>query len=76
MDAVLVDGEDLHPPALGRVLLDHGDDARSTYRLLRSVRQYGDERLTEVGEADLVRDRHAQWVAAAVERWLKTRPPR
>jgi tetratricopeptide (TPR) repeat protein len=39
------------------------------YRLLETVRQYGHERLDELGETDLAQQRHAQWMLAFAERW-------
>ena len=40
---------------------EHGLQTR--YRLLETIRQYGEERLTEAGEADLWRARHANYYA-------------
>jgi predicted ATPase len=41
---------------------DHGLDTR--YRLLETIRQYGEERLDEWGETALLRRRHAEYYAA------------
>jgi non-specific serine/threonine protein kinase len=43
-----------------------GQEAR--YRLLETVRQYGWERLSEVGEADDLRKRHRDWYLELAER--------
>ena len=53
------------------VLIGQHDEDAVTYRLLRSVRQYGAERLDLAGQADLLRDRQAAWAAVAAERWLR-----
>ena len=55
----------------GSVVLLEQHDGGASYRLLRSVRQYGAERLEQAGQAEELRDRHALWVAGAVERWLR-----
>jgi predicted ATPase/class 3 adenylate cyclase len=44
---------------------EHGPQTR--YRLLETIRQYGDERLGEAGEADTLRARHAGHYAAFAE---------
>ena len=41
------------------VVADTGTDTR--YRLLETVRQYGEERLAEAGETDMLRVRHARY---------------
>jgi non-specific serine/threonine protein kinase len=43
----------------------HGGEAR--YRLLETVRQYGDEKLRNAGEAAEVRRRHRDWFLALAE---------
>jgi tetratricopeptide (TPR) repeat protein len=48
------------------VLLDD-HDARSRYRLLETVRQYGQEQLAAAGELTTVRDRHLDWCIALGE---------
>lgn len=53
------------------VLLEQDAFAHATYRLLRSVRQYGLERLEQAGQAEVWADRHARWAAASAERWLR-----
>ena len=45
---------------------DHGSQTR--YRLLETIRQYGEERLGDAGEADALRTRHAGHYAAFAER--------
>jgi predicted ATPase len=44
---------------------DHGLDTR--YRLLETIRQYGEERLEENGETTVLRDRHAKYYAALAQ---------
>jgi predicted ATPase/DNA-binding SARP family transcriptional activator len=44
---------------------DHGSQTR--YRLLETIRQYGEERLGDVGEAETMRTRHAGHYAAFAE---------
>ncbi len=44
----------------------HGNEAR--YRLLETVRQYGRDRLLEIGEAAEVRERHRDWCLGLAER--------
>jgi hypothetical protein len=44
---------------------DHGSQTR--YRLLETIRQYGEERLDDTGEADTLRSRHACHYAAFAE---------
>jgi predicted ATPase/DNA-binding CsgD family transcriptional regulator/class 3 adenylate cyclase len=44
----------------------HGHEAR--YRLLETVRQYGRDRLLEIGEAGEVRERHRDWYLGLAER--------
>ena len=53
---------------------DHGSQTR--YRLLETIRQYGEERLGDAGEADALRTRHAGHYAAFAERglWVPPRP--
>jgi non-specific serine/threonine protein kinase len=38
------------------------------YRLLETIRQYGEEKLVEAGEAEAVRDGHLRWVVDLAER--------
>jgi predicted ATPase len=45
---------------------DRPGEAR--YRLLEVIRQYGEERLVEAGEADALRRRHSAWFLALAER--------
>jgi predicted ATPase/class 3 adenylate cyclase len=45
---------------------DHGSQTR--YRLLETIRQYGEERLGDAGEADTLRSRHACHYAAFAEK--------
>ena len=45
----------------------HQDGEEARYRLLETVRQYGQERLEESGEAELVRERHAGYYLALAE---------
>ena len=45
---------------------DHGSQTR--YRLLETIRQYGEERLDDAGEADTLRSRHACHYAAFAEK--------
>ena len=45
---------------------DHGSQTR--YRLLETIRQYGEERLGDAGEADTLRSRHAGHYAAFAEK--------
>jgi predicted ATPase len=44
---------------------EHGSQTR--YRLLETIRQYGEERLGDAGEADTLRTRHAGYYAAFAE---------
>ncbi|MBV9879796.1 MAG: AAA family ATPase, partial [Gemmatirosa sp.] len=48
------------------VLMEPGD-GEARYRLLETVRQYGVERLTEAGELDALRRRHAEHFLAVIE---------
>ena len=43
-----------------------GGEAR--YRLLETLRQYGQEKLVELGEAEAIRRRHRRWYRSLVER--------
>jgi predicted ATPase/class 3 adenylate cyclase len=45
---------------------DHGSQTR--YRLLETIRQYGEERLDDAGDADTLRSRHACHYAAFAEK--------
>jgi predicted ATPase len=45
---------------------EHGPESR--YRLLETIRQYGEERLNEGGEAELWRARHADYYASLLPR--------
>jgi predicted ATPase/DNA-binding CsgD family transcriptional regulator len=42
-------------------------DGTARYRLLETIRQYGRERLEEVGEGDRVREQHAEYYLAVAE---------
>jgi predicted ATPase/class 3 adenylate cyclase len=42
-------------------------DGEPRFRMLETIREFALEKLTERGEADLLRDRHAAWVVALVE---------
>lgn len=53
------------------VLFEQDESGRASYRLLRSVRSYGGERLAEAGQDAAARDRHGRWAADAVERWVR-----
>ena len=37
------------------------------FRMLESVREYGNERLEAAGEAETIRERHAEWCAQFAE---------
>jgi predicted ATPase len=50
------------------VVVDRVPDADPRYRLLETVRQYGQEQLVEAGEADTVRRRHLAEYLALAER--------
>ena len=50
------------------VAVDAQPDGTARYRLLETLRQYGQQRLAASGEADAVRDRHAAHYAALAER--------
>jgi len=52
---------------VNRSLVVYEPDA-GRYRLLETLRQYGADRLTEVGETEEVRQRHARWFLALAER--------
>src|SRR5215467_12238009 len=45
---------------------EHGPETR--YRLLETIRQYGEERLEEAGEAERWRARHAGYYAGLLQR--------
>ena len=45
---------------------EHGPETR--YRLLETIRQYGEERLTETGETDLWQARHADYYMGVLSR--------
>jgi predicted ATPase/class 3 adenylate cyclase len=49
------------------VVAEH-HDLGTRYRLLETIRQYGEERLAEWGETDTLRIRHARFYAALLER--------
>jgi predicted ATPase len=51
------------------VLLEEaaGEAEQGRYRLLETVRQYGQERLAVTGEATVLRDRHLAWCLALAE---------
>jgi predicted ATPase/DNA-binding SARP family transcriptional activator len=56
------------------VVVEATGDGGLRYGMLEPVRQYGQELLTESGEADAVRRRHASWyfeLAKEVEPWLR-----
>jgi predicted ATPase/class 3 adenylate cyclase len=61
------EGTDIHVLALLARLVDKSllimeeGDVGSRYRLLETVREYGQERLAEVGEREAVERRHAEW---------------
>ncbi|HSL67303.1 MAG TPA: tetratricopeptide repeat protein [Actinomycetota bacterium] len=55
------------------VMLDEGG-AEPRYRLLESVREYGQERLVESGDRDAVERRHAEWFHALGERGVRALP--
>jgi len=42
-------------------------DGEPRFRMLETIREYAMEKLTERGEADLLRERHAAWVVALAE---------
>ena len=46
------------------------EGAEVRYRLLESVRLYGEEKLFDAGEADVTRTRHLRWVTE----WLEDKP--
>jgi non-specific serine/threonine protein kinase len=50
------------------VVAERGRGSAERYRLLETMRQYGEERLLEVDEAVTTRDRHAAWYMEWVER--------
>ena len=54
------------------VVVDERPDGTASYRLLETLRQYGQERLAASGEATAVRDRHAAFYLALAE---ASRPP-
>ncbi|WP_137816253.1 ATP-binding protein [Gandjariella thermophila] len=71
-------GDDLAPedvlPAIGAlvdksVLLREDTDRTVRYRLLETIREYGQERLAAAGEREAVRRRHQDWYARLTQRW-------
>ena len=56
----------LHDKSL--VMVDRDTQAQPRYRMLETVRQYAEERLTEAGEGDEVRNRHLLHYGALGER--------
>jgi predicted ATPase/DNA-binding CsgD family transcriptional regulator len=46
----------------------HEEHTKARYRLLETIRQYGLEKLRDVGEADAVRGRYVTWFLARAER--------
>jgi predicted ATPase/class 3 adenylate cyclase len=48
---------------------DEGADGESRFRMLETVREYGQERLDASGEGDATRDRLAAWCLALVEQF-------
>lgn len=50
----------------GSMVVAEGTD-RIRYRMLETVRQYAQDRLAGSGESDLVRRRHAEWIAAIAD---------
>ena len=53
---------------------EHGPETR--YRLLETIRQYGEERLTEAGETDRWQARHADYYAGVLRTNPASRPAR
>jgi predicted ATPase/DNA-binding SARP family transcriptional activator len=51
----------------GSLVLAEEDRSQTRYRLLETIRQYGEERLGDAGEADTLRSRHAGHYAAFAE---------
>ena len=60
---------DLLSRLIDRSLLQgEADPSEARYRMLETIRDYGQERLAESGEAEDVHRRHTAWFAALVER--------
>jgi tetratricopeptide (TPR) repeat protein len=53
------------------VAKEHGPETR--YQLLETIRQYGEERLSEVGETERWRTRHADYYTSLLPRLLRRR---
>jgi predicted ATPase len=51
----------------GSLVVAEGHGSQTRYRLLETIRQYGEERLGDAGEADTLRTRHAGHYAAFAE---------
>jgi predicted ATPase/DNA-binding SARP family transcriptional activator len=51
----------------GSLVVAENQGSRTRYRLLETIRQYGEERLGDAGEADTLRSRHAGHYAAFAE---------
>src|SRR4029077_17387733 len=49
------------------VVASPGPDLATSYRLLETIRQYAEERLSEAGERTSTQALHAAWCAALVE---------
>lgn len=47
--------------------------AETRYRLLETIRRYGEERLRQAGEEEAVRNRHQEWYLALAEEKYRTR---
>jgi predicted ATPase/DNA-binding CsgD family transcriptional regulator len=66
------DGEDVLDPLSGLVdksllVVEAGEESALRYRMLEPVRQYGQERLEENGEAERAGERHARYFLALAE---------
>jgi predicted ATPase/DNA-binding CsgD family transcriptional regulator len=52
------------------LVIAHHGSARTRYSLFETIRVFADERLAEIGEREVARDRHAAFVASeAARRW-------
>jgi len=61
----------LHSLVDQSVLLREQDGEEIRFRLLHAMREYGQERLAESGEQELVQQRHCEWYGGVVERFSR-----
>src|SRR5436189_6122085 len=50
------------------VIYEEDEQGNGRYRLLETVRQYARDRLLDIGEVEVLRDRHQGWFVNEIER--------